>query len=91
MAHKKAQWSTNNGRDSNAKRLGVKIFWWQKAIAWNIIVRQKGNKFWPGQWVEQGHDFTLYAVTDGVVVFSEKKRKRYDGRVYKEVFVSVIA
>ena len=41
MAHKKAQWSTNNGRDSNAKRLGVKIFGWQKAVAWNIIVRQK--------------------------------------------------
>ena len=45
MAHKKAQWSTNNGRDSNAKRLGVKLFGWQKAIAGNIIIRQKGNNF----------------------------------------------
>lgn len=91
MAHKKAQWSTNNGRDSNAKRLGVKIFWGQKAIAGNIIVRQKGNKFWPAEGVRQGHDFTLYAVTDGIVIFSEKRKKRFDGRIYRETFVSVVA
>ncbi|PZM82206.1 50S ribosomal protein L27 [Candidatus Gracilibacteria bacterium] len=91
MAHKKAQGSTNNGRDSNAKRLGVKLFGGQKAIAGNIIVRQKGNKFWPGQGVKQGHDFTLYAVVDGIVTFSEKRKKRFDGRTYREIFVSVVS
>ena len=90
MAHKKAQWSTNNGRDSNAKRLGVKLFGWQKAIAGNIIIRQKGNKYWPGEGVRQGSDFTLFAVKDGIVKFSEKKRIKFDGRVYKDRFVSIV-
>jgi len=90
MAHKKAQWSTNNGRDSNAKRLGVKLFGGQKAIAGNIIIRQKGNKYWPGEGVKQWHDFTLFAVKDGVVKFFERKRKKYNGRVYKSRFVSVV-
>lgn len=90
MAHKKAQWSTNNGRDSNAKRLGVKLFWGQKAVAWNIIIRQKGNKFWPADGVKQGHDFTLFAVKDGVVTFTEKTRTRFDGRKYKDKYVSVV-
>lgn len=90
MAHKKAQWSTNNGRDSQAKRLGVKIYGEQPAISGNIIVRQKGNNFWAGEGVAQGNDFTLFAIRDGVVKFSETKRKRFDGRVYKNVVVSVI-
>jgi len=90
MAHKKAQWSTSNGRDSNAKRLGVKLFGEQKAISWNIILRQKGNKFWPADGVQQGSDFTLFAIKDGKVKFTEKKRKRFDGRVYKDVYVSVV-
>lgn len=90
MAHKKAQWSTNNGRDSNAKRLGVKIYGWQKAISGNIIVKQKGNKFWPGEGVSQGKDFTLFAVTEGTVTFTEKKRTRFDGRKYKDTYVSVV-
>ena len=90
MAHKKAQWSTNNGRDSNAKRLGVKLFGWQKAYAWNIIIRQKGNKYWPGEGIQQGSDFTLFAVKDGVIKFSEKKRTKFDGRVYKDRFVSIV-
>ncbi len=90
MAHKKAQWSTNNGRDSNAKRLGVKLFWGQKAIAGNIIVRQKGNKFWPAEGMQQGSDFTLLAVTDGIVTNSETKRTTFDWRVYKDRFVSII-
>ncbi len=90
MAHKKAQWSTNNGRDSNAKRLGVKLFGGQKAIAGNIIIRQKGNKYWPAEGVSQGHDFTLYATKDGVVTFTEKTRTRFDGRKYKDKYVSIV-
>ena len=90
MAHKKAQWSTSNWRDSQAKRLGVKVYWGQQAIAWNIIVRQKGNKFWPGEGVSQGHDFTLYANTEWVVKFYQKKTKKYDWRVYTDSYVAVI-
>ena len=90
MAHKKAQWSTSNGRDSNAKRLGIKLSGGQKAISGNIIVKQKGNKFWPAQGVSQGKDFTLFAVTEGIVTFTEKKRTRYDGRKYKDTYISVV-
>jgi len=90
MAHKKAQWSTSNGRDSNAKRLGVKLFGEQKAISWNIILRQKGNKFWPADGVKQWTDFTLFAVKDWRVKFTEKNRKRFDGRIYKDIYVSVV-
>lgn len=89
MAHKKAQWSTANGRDSNAKRLWVKIFGGLEARTGNIIVRQKGNKFWPSEGVSQGKDFTLFANRDGVVSFSEKRRVRFDGRVYRDIYVSV--
>jgi len=89
MAHKKAQWSTSNGRDSNAKRLWVKIFGGLKARAGNIIVRQKWNKFWPGEGVSQGRDFTLFATRDWIVTFSEKRRVRFDGRVYRDIYVSV--
>ena len=90
MAHKKAQWSTSNGRDSNAKRLGVKLFWWQKAISGNIIVKQKGNKFWPAEGVSQWRDFTLFATREGTVTFTEKKKIRFDGRRYKDTFISVV-
>lgn len=89
MAHKKAQWSTANGRDSNAKRLWVKIYGGLEARTGNIIVRQKGNKFWPSEGVSQGKDFTLFANRDGVVSFSEKRRVRFDGRVYRDIYVSV--
>ncbi len=90
MAHKKAQWSTSNGRDSNAKRLGVKIYWNLMAVPGNIIVRQKGNKFWPGEGVSQGHDFTLFATKEWTVKFSEKRKVRFDGRTYRNTYVSVI-
>jgi len=90
MAHKKAQWSTSNGRDSNAKRLGVKLSGGQKAISGNIIIRQKGNKYWPAQGVSQWRDFTIFAVTDGTVTYTEKNRTRYDGRIYKDTYVSVV-
>ena len=90
MAHKKAQWSTSNGRDSNAKRLGVKVYGQQPVKAGGIIIRQKGNKYWPAENVGQGTDFTLYAEKEGTVTYFQKKRKRYDGRVYKDTYVSVV-
>lgn len=90
MAHKKAQWSTSNGRDSNAKRRGVKVYGEQPVISGNIIIRQKGNKYWPGEGVGQGSDFTLFALTDGIVKYYEKKKKRYDGRMYKNTYVKVV-
>ena len=90
MAHKKGEGSVKNGRDSQSKRLGVKIFGGQSAIAGNIIVRQKGNTFWAGNGVEQGVDFTLFAVRDGVVSFQEKRRVRFDGRTYRDIYVNVV-
>lgn len=89
MAHKKAMGSTANGRDSQAKRLGVKIYGGQPAFSGNIIIRQKGNAFWAGNGVAQGDDFTLFAVRDGVVSFQEKRRTRFDGRVYRDIYVHV--
>lgn len=90
MAHKKAQWSTSNGRDSQAKRLGVKVYGEQPVISGNIIVRQKGNKFWPGEGVMQGVDFTLFASRDGVVKFQEKRKIRFDGKIFRDTYVSVV-
>ena len=78
MAHKKAGGSTRNGRDSQAKRLGVKCFGGQKVIAGNIIIRQRGTKVHPGVNVGLGKDHTLFATVDGVVLFETKgpgKRK----------------
>lgn len=89
MSHKKAAGSTKNGRDSRAKRLGVKVFGGQAVAAGDIIVRQQGNKFFPGDNVGQGVDFTLYAKEDGVVSFTEKRQKKFDGRVYRNMLVHV--
>jgi large subunit ribosomal protein L27 len=69
MAHKKGQGSTRNGRDSNAKRLGIKIYGGQSVRAGGIIVRQRGTKFHPGRNVGLGRDDTLFALVDGVVTF----------------------
>jgi len=76
MAHKKGVGSSDNGRDSKSKRLGVKLFGGQTAIAGNIIIRQRGTKFHPGRNVGVGTDFTIYALGDGVVTFQTKKRDR---------------
>ncbi len=76
MAHKKGVGSTDNGRDSNSKRLGVKLFGGQKAVAGNIIVRQRGTKFHPGINVYMGRDFTLHAGVDGEVTFTKKRNNR---------------
>lgn len=72
MAHKKAAGSTRNGRDSESKRLGVKLFGGQAATAGNIIVRQRGTRFHAGQGVGIGRDHTLFALTDGKVQFQTK-------------------
>lgn len=72
MAHKKAGGSTNNGRDSVSKRLGVKRFGGQSVLAGSILVRQRGSKFHPGTNVRKGKDDTLFATTDGTVVFARK-------------------
>lgn len=72
MAHKKAGGSTRNGRDSEAKRLGVKIYGGQVVKAGNIIVRQRGTQFWAGSNVGMGRDHTLFATSDGVVQFVVK-------------------
>ena len=89
MSHKKAGGSTKNGRDSNAKRLGVKLYGGQKVTAGNILVRQKGNKFFAGDNVGTGKDFTLFALKNGVVKFSEKRQTKFDGRVYRNKFVNI--
>ena len=75
MAHKKGVGSSKNGRDSQSKRLGVKRFDGQVVAAGNILVRQRGTKFHPGQNVGTGNDFTLFALRDGVVRFHDKGRK----------------
>jgi len=76
MAHKKGVGSSDNGRDSKSKRLGVKLFGGQVATAGNIIIRQRGTKFHPGRNVGIGKDFTLYALKDGVIEFKTRKRDR---------------
>jgi large subunit ribosomal protein L27 len=73
MAHKKGEGKVKNGRESESKRLGIKIFGGQKAIAGNIIVRQRGTKHHPGKNVGIGKDHTLFALTNGVVVFKKGK------------------
>lgn len=84
MAHKKAGGSTRNGRDSNAKRLGVKRFGGQIVTAGNIIVRQRGTRFHAGNNVGCGKDHTLFATADGKVVFEVKGPK-------SRKFVSIVA
>jgi large subunit ribosomal protein L27 len=74
MAHKKGLGSSKNGRDSNSKRRGVKVFGGEYVNAGSIIVRQKGSKFEPGLFVGQGRDFTLFALKDGVVHFKPSYR-----------------
>lgn len=76
MAHKKGVGSSKNGRESESKRLGVKIFGGQAAIAGNIIIRQRGTKHHPGNNVGMGKDHTLFALTDGIVEFTKKRNNR---------------
>jgi large subunit ribosomal protein L27 len=76
MAHKKSGGSSSNGRDSAGRRLGVKKFGGEKVIAGNIIIRQRGTKFWPGVNVGMGVDHTLFALANGAVKFITKRNDR---------------
>jgi large subunit ribosomal protein L27 len=76
MAHKKGEGSVKNGRDSQSKRLGVKIYGGQPAASGNIIVRQRGTVYHPGKNVGVGKDFTLFALSDGVVEFRKTKNDK---------------
>lgn len=85
MAHKKAGGSSRNGRDSHAKRLGIKCFGGEEVAAGNIIVRQRGTRFYPGLNVKIGRDHTLFAVADGKVLFTVKGA---EGRKYVNVIAA---
>ena len=76
FAHKKGMGSSRNGRDSNSQRLGVKKFGGNAVLAGNIIVRQRGTKFYPGENVGMGKDHTLFATIDGEVRFAERRNKK---------------
>jgi len=82
MAHKKGMGSTRNGRDSEAQRLGVKVYGGESVKTGNIIVRQRGTKFHPGNNVGIGSDDTLFALIDGVVKFEPHRRDRKQVSVY---------
>lgn len=90
MSHKKAGGSTSLGRDSQSQRLGIKKFDGQFVKAGMVIVRQRGTKIRPGISVKKGKDDTLYAQTEGLIKFSSKKIKRFDGILKLAKFVSVI-
>jgi large subunit ribosomal protein L27 len=81
MAHKKGGGSTSNGRDSNSKRLGVKRFGGEYVIPGNIIVRQRGTKFHPGENVGMGKDYTIFATIEGYVVFERMRGRNGQKRI----------
>lgn len=90
MSKTKAGGSTRNGRDSVAKRLGVKVWGGQVVPAGSIIVRQRGTKFHAGENVGMGKDHTLYALKTGEVKFTEKRNTKYDGRKFKDIHVNIL-
>ncbi|MFH1790310.1 MAG: 50S ribosomal protein L27 [bacterium] len=91
MAHKKAGGSTRLGRDSMSKRLGVKLHDGQTAKSGMIIIRQRGTKIHPGENVKKGKDDTLFSLINGIVKFTQKKRRRFDGILKKTKYVNVVA
>ncbi len=91
MAHKKAGGSTSLGRDSQSKRLGVKLFAGQQAKAGAILVRQRGSKFQPGVNVGKGNDDTLFAKISGTVKFRELKKRKFDGSLKSTKYIDIIA
>lgn len=90
MAHKKAGGSTAWGRESQSKRLGIKLYGGQFAVAGSIIVRQRGTKYRPGKNVRKGADDTLYAATNGTVQFSKMKKPRFDGKLKLASIVNIL-
>ncbi len=90
MAHKASQGSTTNLRDSESKRLGVKIFGGQKAKPGNIIVRQRGTRYLPGKNTKTGKDHTIFALKQGEVKFIKKACQKYDGSKKLKTIVSVV-
>lgn len=91
MAHKKAGGSTKLGRDSQSKRLGIKLFGGQKIKSGNIIVRQKGTRYHAGKNTVLGRDFTITAKMDGIVKFQKKKLSKFNGQLKKNTIVHVIS
>lgn len=91
MAHKKAGTSTALGRDSQSKRLGIKAFAGELVKAGEILVRQRGTKFFPGKNVKKGGDDTLYAGIKGKVSFNRRKVKKFDGHLQERKFINVVA
>ena len=91
MSHTKAGGSTKNGRDSQSKRLGVKIYGGQVAKPGDIIVRQRGTKFEPGTGVGTGKDFTIFATQSGTVVYSQKRKAQFTGAKARKTVVSIAA
>jgi large subunit ribosomal protein L27 len=90
MAHKKAAGVSRLGRDSQSKRLGVKIGDGQRAISGNIIIRQRGTRYYAGKNVKMGVDHTLYAIAEGLVKFSSKMMKKFNNRTVKVKVVNVV-
>lgn len=90
MAHKKAGGSTSLGRDSRAQRLGVKLYDGQLVKVGNILVRQRGTKIHPGKNVKRGKDDTLFAVAAGIVKFTRKKIRKFDGHLKLTKFVNIV-
>lgn len=90
MAHKKASGSTQTGRDSVSKRLGVKIFGNSAAGVGNILVKQRGTKFHPGKNVKRVSDDSLIALVDGMVTFTKSKVRAFNGNLTKRTFIHVV-
>lgn len=90
MAHTKAGGSSHNGRDSNAKRLGIKVHDGNQITNGSIIAKQTGNKYYPGKNVKQGKDNTIYAIKDGTVKFTTKQKTNFQGKTKKITVVNVI-
>ena len=90
MSHKKAGGSTSNVRDSNAQRLGVKRYAGETVKSGNILVRQRGTKFHPGENVMKGKDDTLFTTMNGIVKFTKKKVKNFAGKLQKRQYINVL-